>query len=75
MSTINLPCQAPGCTVIIKGPSEAIAIALFNSHQLHHPPNSIDIHSASSKHKAPKMNRPHIGQDISEEEWANIISR
>ncbi|XP_065641175.1 uncharacterized protein LOC136073504 [Hydra vulgaris] len=75
MSTISLPCQAPGCNVVIEGPSEAIAIALFNSHQLHHPPNSIDTHSAFSKHKAPKMDRPHIGQDISEEEWANFISR
>lgn len=75
--SVSLTCQAPGCEATIVGASEAIALALFNSHMLHHSTNHLANANleANSKQKAPKMDRPRIGSDVSEEEWNNFSRR
>jgi hypothetical protein len=72
MATI-IVCEAPGCHVSIEDVSEVIAIARFNSHMLHHSGNAGAGQPALQR--APKMERPRISQDSSEEVWMNFVRR
>ena len=62
MATTKLDCQFPDCDYVAEHASEAVAIALFNSHNNGH-------QRPSAKQKVPRIDRPVLKQDISDEEW------
>ena len=68
MST-KIECQVNGCDWSIEHVSEAVAIALLVSHSQNHK----ETHSnTATKQKTPKIDRPEIKQDISDEEWQSF---
>ena len=65
MST-QLSCQFTGCDWTIEHNSEAVAIALLTSH------GNVHIHGpgpTEARLKQPKVDRPELVQDISDEDW------
>ena len=67
--TTKIGCQFTGCAWSIKHDSEALAIALLTSHSQNHKGASV---VATSKQKNPKIDRPEVKQDISDEEWQSF---
>ena len=74
MATI-IVCEAPDCHVTIEDVSEAIAMARFASHMLHHssPAHVAGAASQSTVQRAPKMERPRLSSDSSKEVWINFV--
>ena len=75
--TTNINCQVPECEYSVEHASEAVAIALYNSHQAIHqrePPTNAP-QAMSELQRAPRMERPIVGQDILEECWNNFARR
>ena len=68
----EIPCQFPECTFKATHASEAIALAMFNSHLLSHSGRSTE--PATQLQKPPPIPRPVIEQDVSEEDWTSFIS-
>ena len=62
MVTTRIDCQFPDCDYVAEHASEAVAIALFNSHNNGH-------QRPSAKQKVPRIDRPVLKQDISDKEW------
>ena len=63
----KLSCQFTGCEWSIEHDSEAVAIALLTSHGNVH--LSGPAVSTESRSKQPKVDRPELIQDISDEDW------
>ena len=63
--TTKIDCQLPDCEYVAEHASEAVAIAMLTSHNMTHLPSS----SGSSSSRAPKIDRPVLKQDITDEEW------
>ena len=65
--SIKLSCQFTGCEWKIEHDSEAVAIALLTSH------GNVHLHRLAgptgSRSKQPKVDRPELAQDISDEDW------
>ena len=64
--TTTISCQYTDCEYVAEHSSEAVAIAMLTSNN--------NIHSGASnravtKHKVPKIDRPELKQDISDEDW------
>ena len=67
----EISCQYPGCGFKAENASEAIALAMFNSHLISHSkPTEAPIQSQ----KLPPIPRPEVGQDLSEEDWTSFVS-
>ena len=67
--TTTISCQYTDCEYVAEHSSEAVAIAMLTSHN--------NIHSgasnrAATKQKVPKIDRPELKQDISDEEWQSF---
>ena len=62
MATTRILCQYPDCDYVAENASENVAIALYNSHNNGH-------QRPSSKQKVPRIERPVLKHDISDEEW------
>ena len=69
MST-KIKCQFTGCDWAAEHASEAVAIAILTSHSQNHRGNP----AAATKQKTPKIERPEVKQDISDEEWQSFES-
>ena len=67
----EIECQFPDCTFKAEHASEAIALAMFNSHLASHQRNTA---SGTTKQKVPPIQRPEIRQDINDEEWATFVT-
>ena len=68
MST-KIECQVNGCDWSIEHVSEAVAITFLVSQSQ----NYKETHSnTATKQKTPKIDRPEIKQDISDEEWQSF---
>ena len=69
MTTID--CQFDGCDVKIEHTSEAVALAMFQSHTMSHQakPSTNAVHSQ----KLPPIQRPEVKQDITEEDWDTFV--
>ena len=64
--TTTINCQYTGCQYVAQHNSEAVAIAMLTSHN--------SIHSgaaprAATKQKVPRIDRPELKQDVSDEDW------
>ncbi len=70
MST-KINCQVTGCTYVVEHESEAVAIAMLTSHSQNHRGNSSTT-ATSTKQKVPKIDRPEVKQDISDEDWQSF---
>ena len=67
----EIPCQYPGCEFKANNASEAIAIAMFNSHLLSHQGRQANEPPAQ---KLPPIQRPEIRQDINDEDWVTFLA-
>ena len=65
----KIKCQFTGCEVEVSDDSEAIALAMFQSHMLTH---SNPVQTTSQRQRLPPIPRPEIKQDITEEDWVCI---
>ena len=65
-----IQCQYPGCKFVAENDSEAVAVAMFNSHLLSH---SRPTTNTTPKQKPPPIQRPEIKQDVTEEDWATFL--
>ena len=65
-------CPIEGCTYETEDVDVAIAAALLNVHGNVH---KYESSTSSKKQKPPKLDRPHIGLDSSEETWNVFITR
>ena len=65
----KIKCQFTGCEVEVSNDSEAIALAMFQSHMLSH---SNPVQTTSQRQRLPPIPRPEIKQDITEEDWVCI---
>ena len=66
MATTQLECQFTGCEWKVEHTSEAVAIALLTSH------GNVHTHGrgpTDARMKQPKVDRPELLQDISDEDW------
>ena len=70
MSAIT--CQYPDCNFTATNASEAIALAMFQSHLLSHQRPAT---SSSSSQKLPPIDRPEICQDVSDEDWETFLAQ
>ena len=66
-----IDCQFDGCNVKIEHTSEAVALAMFQSHMMIHQAKST-TNSAHSQ-KLPPIQRPEVKQDITEEDWDTFV--
>ena len=70
MSAIDIQCPIAGCCYSTGNVSEAVAIALLNTHAISH-----SNAQSSTKHiRGPKLDRPKVGSGISLEDW-NVFQR
>ena len=67
MADISINCQFPNCDYVATSRSENIAIAMLSSHSPVHV--SAQGGTSTSVSKAPTVDRPSLGLDISEEDW------
>ena len=68
----SIECQFTGCPFKAENNSEAIALAMFNSHLLTHsqPASRAPTHSQ----RLPPIPRPEMKQDVDEEDWDSFIA-
>jgi hypothetical protein len=66
-----IDCQFDGCNVKVEHDSEAVALAMFQSHMMTHQVKlqSNTVHSQ----KLPPIQRPEVKQDITEEDWDTFV--
>ena len=68
---VVIDCQFGGCTAKIEHDSEAVALAMFQSHMMTHqapaPANAVPAQ------RLPPIQRPEVRQDITEEDWDAFI--
>lgn len=68
---VQIPCQYPGCVFESESASEAIALAMFQSHVVSHSQaTAATVHSQ----RLPPIPRPEIKQDVSEEDWTSFVA-
>ena len=67
---MEIPCQFPGCEYTASHADKDVAIALFQSHNLSHQAGQ----STAGNHKLPKVERPVLKQDVSDEDWYAFLS-
>ena len=67
MSTTKIPCQVPGCEYVAEHSSEAVAIAMYSSHNSTHAQSPTTVRRTQIK--APQIPRPELKQDVSAEDW------
>ena len=65
----KIECQFTGCEYAAEHTSEAVAIALYTSHTATHQQASRSVQPAATKQRVPKIDRPELQQDASDEEW------
>ena len=63
MATVNVKCPIAGCAYETEDVSEALAIALINTHGIGHST------SQATRSSGPKMDRPKVEAGITLEEW------
>ena len=68
----KIPCQYPGCGVEIEHASEAVALAMFQSHLVSHSQATVPVSVPSQR--LPPIPRPEINQDVSEEDWTSFLA-
>ena len=68
----SISCQVSGCSYVAEHESEAVAIAMLTSHSQNHQGNTSKAVASSSKQKVPKIDRPEVKQDISDEDWQSF---
>ena len=67
--SVTLKCEAPGCEAIKEADSLETCIALMQLHQT-------NVHeSGGARQRPPKMPRPELAQDITEEDWHVFTKR
>ena len=68
---VAIDCQFGGCSAKIEHDSEAVALAMFQSHMMTHqaPVSS----NAVPGQRLPPIQRPEVRQDITEEDWDAFI--
>lgn len=71
----RIPCAAQGCNVVIEDASEAVALARFSSHLLNHSSSADAGTQPATMQRAPKMDRPTVSLECSEEVWSSFKSR
>ena len=67
----EIPCQYPGCGFKAENASEAIALAMFQSHLMSH---SQAAAAPAHSQRLPPIPRPEVKQDISEEDWTSFVA-
>ena len=68
MSTTRINCQFTQCDYVAEHPSEAVAIAMFASHNnVHH-----GTARNPTKQRVLKIDRPELKQDVNDEEWQSF---
>ncbi len=67
----EIPCQYPGCEFKAENASEAIALAMFQSHLMSH---SQAATAPAHSQRLPAIPRPEVKQDISEEDWTSFVA-
>jgi hypothetical protein len=65
---VAIDCQFVGCSVKIEHDSEAVALAMFQSHMMSHQAPTVPTNTTASQ-KLPPIQRPEVKQDITEEDW------
>ena len=73
MSTISIACPIEGCTFSTGDVSEAVAVALLNTHAISHSNSSSSARNTTVS-TGPKLNRPKVEMGITQEEW-NLFQR
>ena len=68
--TTRIECQFTDCDYVAEHFSEAVAIAMLTSHNNTHLGGSVP----AIKQRAPKVERPVLKQDISDEEWQMFLA-
>ena len=71
MVQTQIPCQYTDCQFVAEHASEAVALAIFGSHVVTHQQPATT--RAPAKQKLPPIERPHIKQDVTDEDWASFI--
>ena len=66
----QIPCQFTGCEYVAENLSEAVAIAMYSSHTASHQQTSTS--ASTSKQRMPKIDRPELKQDTTDEDWATF---
>ena len=69
---MKIPCQFPGCEVEIEHTSEAVAVAMFQSHVVSH--SQVTTSAKVPSQRLPPIPRPEVKQDISEEDWISFVA-
>ena len=69
---MKIPCQFPGCEVEIEHASEAVAVAMFQSHVVSH--SQVTTSAKVPSQRLPPIPRPEVKQDISEEDWISFVA-
>ena len=68
---VQISCKYTGCGEVIEHESEAIAIAMYNSHNGIHTQATAAPQRAAVK--APPVPRPILKQDVPAEEWCTFL--
>ena len=68
MAATRIQCGFMGCEYVSESESEQVALIQFQSHMAAHqqPPQA---RASTTKQKLPRIERPTLKQDVSEEEW------
>ena len=69
---MKIPCQFPGCEVEIEHASEAVALAMFQSHVVSHSQVTTSLKVPSQR--LPPIPRPEVNQDVSKEDWVSLVA-
>ena len=69
---MKIPCQFPGCEVEIEHTSEAVAVAMFQSHVVSH--SQVTTSAKVPSQRLPPIPRPEVKQNISEEDWISFMA-
>ena len=70
MVNTEIRCQFSDCDHTVIHASEAVALAMFNTHVMTHNQPAAAISNAQ---KLPPIPRPEIRQDMSEEDWCSFV--
>ena len=67
----DIPCQVPDCPYVATHQNAQVAIAMLSSHNITHASAAV---VGTPRGKAPAIERPMVGMDVSEETWENFAS-
>ena len=70
MTDITIDCQFPGCEYSVTHSDKDVAVAMFQSHNLSHQTSQSSVQS----HKLPKVERPVLNRDVTDEDWHAFLS-